>query len=52
MYLTVDSLTYINNIITDANNITPRKDNAKPYEYDKMYMDKDLIEDKLYRLTD
>ena len=43
MYLTVNSLTDINNIITGLNNITLIKVNVKPYGYDKMYMDKDLI---------
>ena len=37
----------IKNIITGSNNITLRKVNNKPYGYDKMYMDKDLMEDKL-----
>ena len=41
MHMIVDSLIDINNIITGSNNITLR--NVKPYEYDKMYMDKDLI---------
>ena len=50
MYLTVDLLIYINNIITGSNNITLRKVNVKPYGYDKMYMDKHLIENKLYQL--
>ena len=31
MYLTVDSLIKIYNIITVSNNITPRKVNVKPY---------------------
>ena len=48
IYLTVDSLVDINNIMTGSNNITLRKVHVKPYEYDKMYMDKDLIEDTLY----
>ena len=52
MYITVDSLIDINNIITSSNNVTLRKVNVKPYGYDKMYMDQDLIEDKLYELTD
>ena len=52
MYFTVDSLIDINNIITSSNNVTLRKVNVKPYGYDKMYMDQDLIEDKLYELTD
>ena len=52
MDLTVDSLIVINNIITNSNNIALRKVNVKPYGYDKTYMDKDLIEDKLYKSTD
>ena len=52
MYFTVGSLIDINNIITSSNNVTLRKVNVKPYGYDKMYMDQDLIEDKLYELTD
>ena len=45
------SLTDINNT-TGLNNITLRRVNIKPYGYDKIYMDKDLIEDKLYQLKD
>ena len=45
MYLTVDSLIQINNIITGSNNITLRKLNAKPNRFDKVYMDKELIGD-------
>ena len=45
-----DSLVDINNIITGYNNLTLRNDNIKLYGYQKMYMDKDLIEDKLYEL--
>ena len=52
MYLTVDSMIDINNIITGSNNITLRKVNVKPCGYDKMHMDKDLIEDKPYQLVD
>ena len=50
MSLTVDSLVDIKNIITGSNKITPRKVNVKPYRCDTMYMDKDLIVDKLYHL--
>ena len=42
MYLTVDSLIKVNNIITGSNNITLRKVNVKPYAFDKMCMDKEL----------
>ena len=52
MYLTVDSLIDINNIITGLNNITLRKGNVKQCGYVKMYMNKDLIEDKLYQFVD
>ena len=50
MYLTVDSLIEINKIITGSNNITLKKVNLKPYGFDKMYMDKKLIEDNLYQI--
>ena len=48
MYLTVQSLIEINNITTGSNSITLRKVNVKPYGFDKMYMGKEIIEDKLY----
>ena len=41
MYLTVDSLIDINNMITGLNDITRY---VRPYGYDKSYMDNDLIE--------
>ena len=50
MYLTVGTLLEINNIITDSNNITLKHANAKPYGFDKMYMGKEFIEDKLYQI--
>ena len=49
IYVRADSLIEINNIIADSNNITLRKVNVKPYELDKMYIDKDLTEDKVYQ---
>ena len=52
VYLTVDSLIEINKIITGSNNITFRKPNVKPYGFDKTYMDKELIGDKLYQIID
>ena len=52
MYLTVDSLIELNNIITGSNNIALRKVHLKPYEFDKMYMDKELIEHRLYQMID
>ena len=51
-YLTVDSLIKRNNIIIGSNNITLRKVNVKPYGCDKMYTDKELIENKLYQIID
>ena len=52
MYLTIDSLIGINNIIAGSNNIALRKVNVKSYGSDKMYMDEELIEDKLFQITD
>ena len=52
MYLTVDSLIEVNNIRTGSNNITLRKLNVKPYGFDKMYMDENLIKDKLYQIIE
>ena len=50
VYLTVDSLMEIDNIIIGSNNITLRKVNVKPYGFYKMYIDKELMEDKLYQI--
>ena len=47
MYLIVKSLKEINKIMTGWNNITLIKINVKPYAFEKMYIDKELIEDKL-----
>ena len=52
MYLTVDSLIEVNNIITGSNNINLGKVNIKPYGFDKIYMGKELIEDVLYEIID
>ena len=52
MCLTIDSLIQINNIIAGSNNINLKKVNIKPYGSDRMCMDKNQIEDKLYRITD
>ena len=52
MYLTVDSLIDVSNIITGSSNITLRKVDGKPYGCDKNYIDKDLIGDKIYELID
>ena len=50
MYLIVNSLIEINNIIAGSNNITLRKVNVKPCRFYKINMDKDLIENKLYQI--
>ena len=52
MYLTVDSLIEVNNIITGSSDITLRKGNVQPDGFDNMYMEKQLIEDKLYQIID
>ena len=52
MYLTADYLIGINNIMTGPNNTTLRKVNVKAYGFDKIYMDIELIEDKLYQIID
>ena len=52
MYLKVNSLIKVNNVIMGSNNITLRKVNIKPYGCDKMFMDKELIENKLYQIID
>ena len=44
MYLPIDSLIQVNNIITSSNNISSRSVNVKPYVFDKIYMDKQLTE--------
>ena len=52
MYLTVDSLIEINYIIADSNKTALIKVNVKPYGFDKINLDKELIEDKLYQIID
>ena len=47
MYLTIDSLIDISNIITASDNITLREVNVKPYGFDEMYMDQELIKEQL-----
>ena len=47
MYLKVDSLMKIINIITGSNNTTFRKLNVKPNGFGELYMRNDLKEDKL-----
>ena len=52
LFLTVDSLITLNNIITNSNNIFLRQTNVKPAGYNKQYMHLDHIESELYRLID
>ena len=52
LFLTVDSLIILNNIITNSNNISLRWINVKPAGYNKQYMHFDQIESELYRLID
>lgn len=47
-----DSLIEVNDITTGSNNITLRKINIKPNRLDKMYMEQNLIEDKLHQIID
>ena len=50
IYLDFDLLADINNIVTGWNNITLRTVNVEPYGHEKIYTDKDLIEDRLSQL--
>ena len=52
LFLTVNLLITLNNIITDSQNITLMDINVKQGGYDKTYMDKFLIERALYQLVD
>ena len=52
MYLAVDSLIDISNIITGSNNIALRKVNVKSCGYDKIYIGTILIEHKIYQFVD
>ena len=52
LFLTVDSLIRLNNIITDSNNVNLRTCNVKPAGYDRYYLHFELIEDALYSLVD
>ena len=52
LYLTVDSLIGINNLITNSLNIRLRTVNVRPAGYEKAYMDFYLIESALHGLID
>ena len=47
LFLMVDSLIHLNNIITGSNNTGLRNVNVRPAGYYKMYMDKNDIEHAL-----
>ena len=52
LFLTIDSLIRINNIITNSHNLHLRRHNVKPAGYNKQYMDVSRIEAELYSLVD
>ena len=52
LFLTVNSLIRLSNIITDSQNLFLRNVKVKPAGFDKMYFDKSLIEQALYLLVD
>ena len=52
LFLTVDSLIRINNIITNPHNLHLRHHNVKPPGYNKQYMDASRIKTELYSLVD
>ena len=52
LFLTVNSLITLSNIITDSQNLFLRNVKVKPAGFDKMYFDKSLIEQALYLLVD
>ena len=52
LFLTVDSLISINNIITGSNNLHLRCVNVKPGGYSKNYMNFNKIEEELYIVVD
>ena len=52
MYLTIDTLIEINDIVSGSNKIALKKVNVKLYGFDKIYVDKELIERRLYQIMD
>ena len=47
-----NSLKEVNDITTSSNNFTLKKVIVNSYGSEKMYMDKELIEDQLYQIID
>ena len=52
IYLTADYLIEVSNIIAGSNNIILGKFIVNSYRFDKMYIDEELVEDKLYQIID
>ena len=52
LFLTVDSLITLNNIILGSNNISLRRVNVKPAFHNNQYLDFSKIEFELYKLID
>ena len=52
IYLTADYLIEVSNIIAGSNNIILGKFVVNSYRFDKMYIDEELVEDKLYQIID
>ena len=52
LFLTVNSLITLNNIVTDSQNLFLRDVNVKPAGFGKMYLDKSLIEQAFYLLVE
>ena len=52
LFLTLDSLITLNNIITNSNNILLRQKNVRPAGYNKQYLHFNQIESELYKLID
>ena len=52
MFLTVDSLIHLNDLITGSNNLELRKLNVRPAAYYRSYMDWPNVEFVLYALVD
>ena len=52
LFLTIDSLIRINNIITNSHNLHLRRHNVKRAGYNKQYMNASRIEAELYSLVD
>ena len=52
LFLSIDSLIRINNITTNSHNLHLRRDNFKPADYNKRYMDVSRVEAELNSLVD